>query len=182
MQQQQGASTSSAPAHKPVQKEDSFDISYVLQMLDNKDDAATAASAAASAVTTASAALPAPTFVPATTASLQQQQHVGYLQQQQQQQHPVTTSQLLSPPPPPYPSTSSASGFGPMVKQEFVEPMEDDDDDDDDDEGEFGSKALAKNSENTSRDSRENISKDRDKKSGEKFLPLSAPKSEGRSR
>ena len=133
------SSSSSSSHHKPAQKEDSFDISYVLQMLDSKDDAAIATAAAAAATTTTTAT----SFLPAVTTS-----SCGGILQQQMAFSAVTTtssssssssSQLLSPPPPPppYPSFESASaGLAATIKQEFAEPMEEDDEE----EGERGDK------------------------------------------
>ena len=78
-------SASSANTHKPVAKEDSLDISYVLNMLDDRDEAMAAAAAAASAAPSVSAASPFSDMAsPAAAAA-------------------------LSPPPPPYPAMYETS-------------------------------------------------------------------------
>ena len=77
------------PQHKPVGKEDSLDISYVLNMRESRDEEDAAAAAAAS-VPTSSASVASP-FSGAPMAP-----------------SPSMAASALSPPPP-YPSTSSSS-------------------------------------------------------------------------
>ncbi len=118
-QQQQQQQPQEGPSHRPVQKEDSFDISYVLQMLDNKDESS--AAIAAAAATSASSFIP--TSVPVTSSlpSMYSATQVASAQQHS----------ALSPPPPPYPSFDQVAA---NIKREYAssEPM-----DEDDDEGEL---------------------------------------------
>ena len=88
-QQQQQQQQQAPPSKRPVGKEDSFDISYVLQMLDDKD-----------AATTPTPSNPAPSSgmpQPSTSGQGMVYQHPVY-------SPPVGVPQQMATPPPPYPA------------------------------------------------------------------------------